>query len=462
MYYELGALNSQTGLPRIGQSILLFLLVVVVSNSTMLTPVAAQSAETACPDLSSYYPDDRTDWPALNGQLGSLFDSCLQSTEFFALYGAAQLNSGNIADASESLERALLLDPNNGAAQIDYAQTLYLQGQLFSALELNQSLLDREDLPANLQLIIQNRQQSWQALTSERSTELAVFAGYDNNLNGAPDTGQITLTLAGEPILFELNEELRSKSGAYMNFRLGSDYRQHAATFQHNWQAEVRGRVSEDTDSDLLQFAGRYAFIKPSRRQSWQLNAGISHLQFGGSSLYTASDLGALYQRASTKACKPYYGLAVQHQLFNAQRQLNAIESKASAGLNCPLASRDRSQQISTEVSVLQNTALESSRPGGDRDGWQVNFNWQVSLPIGLIRSQLSHTELTDKKGYSPLLANGVDRRLSRSYVLIQYERPIFDDLTFMVNLYHQNQRSNLELFRSIDSSLEIGISLPL
>jgi tetratricopeptide (TPR) repeat protein len=461
-YDALGELNPQAGLPRIWRYILLLLLFVFVSNVTLVAPAAAQSTETSCPDLRAFYPDDQVDWPLLNQQLQSLFPICLESTEFFALYGAAQLNNGNIAEASESLERALLLDPNNGAAQIDYAQALYLQGQLFSALDLNQSLLEREDLPANLQQIIQRRQRSWQALTTERSAELAMLAGYDNNLNGAPDSGQITLTLAGEPILLELNDEFRSKSGPYMNFRLGGRYRQHSALHQNNWQAEVRGRVSEDTESDLLQFAGQYTFVKPGRNRNWQMNAGVSHLQFGGSSLYTASDLGALYQRASTRACKPYYGLTVQHQLFNEQQQLNAIESKASVGLNCPLAGTSSSHQISTELSILRNNALDSSRPGGHRDGWEVNFNWLVSLPVGSLRSQLSHAQLNDTKGYSPLLVGGADRWLSRSYLLLQYRRPILDNLTFLVNLYHQNQRSNLELFRSVDSSVELGFSLAL
>ena len=82
-----------------------------------------------------------------------------------------------------------------------------------------------------------------------------------------------------------------------MNFRLGGSYRQLRPDYQHNWRAEVRGRLSEDSESDLLQFDSRYSFIRPGRRQSWQVNTGISHLQFGGSSLYTGLDVSARYQR---------------------------------------------------------------------------------------------------------------------------------------------------------------------
>lgn len=417
-------------------------------------------AQDFCPDLSGFYPDADTDWRALSQRLTPLFEDCLESSEFFALYGAAQLNSGNVAEASESLERALLLEPENGAAQIEYAQALYLQGQLFSALELNASLLDREDLPADIQAVVQNRQRTWRALTSERSAQLDVLAGYDSNLNGAPDPSQITLTLSGLPIQLDLNEEFRPQSGPYGNFRLAGAYRRLTPEHQHSWQADVRGRVSEDTQSDLLQLGGRYSFLRPSRSHSWQLDAGVNHLQFGGSSLYTASDVRARYQPVSEGRCSTYYGLAVQQQLFPGQNHLNALESRASGGMNCPLSNRFGDQLLSAEIGLLANTAIESGRPGGDRDGWQLNLNWQISLPIGEFRSQLSHTQLRDSAGYTPLLQDNAKRWLRRSYVLLQYRRALRDDLTLMANYFYQDQHSNLDLFQSIDSTFEIGLSL--
>ena len=110
---------------------------------------------------------------------------CLRSTEYFALRGAAQLNSGMVAESLDSLERALLLDPDNGAAQIDYAEALFQQGQLFSALALNEQILDRGDLPANLQPALAARQQTWQSMTQQTSFQADLLAGYDTNLNGA-------------------------------------------------------------------------------------------------------------------------------------------------------------------------------------------------------------------------------------------------------------------------------------
>ena len=421
-------------------------------------PVSAQN----CPDLSTFNVDDQPDWKVLERQLGGLMSQCLESSEFFALYGAAQLNSGNLAGAAESLERALLIDPDNGAAQIDYAQALFDQGQLFPALEINEQLLQRTDLPGNLQPALASRQQSWQALTRQRSFQADLLTGYDNNLNGAPDSSLLALTLSGDPVLLEISPEFRPVSGPYLNMRLAGRYRQLAPDHQHNWTAGMQGRLSEDSKSDLLQLTTRYAFIRPDNGHSWQLTAGSSHLFFGGSALFSGTEAGARYQAASESVCKPYYELTTQHQLYHQQSLLNAFESKASAGVNCPLNNRNGGQQITAEFSLLNNAALKSGRLGGDRDGWQFNLDWQYQLPRGVLRAQVNHTQIDDRQGYSPLLANGAKRSQDRSSLLLQYREPLPTlgrNATLLINVYHQQQQSNISLFETLDSSAEIGLS---
>jgi hypothetical protein len=420
-------------------------------------PVAA-----VCPDLTPYYPGANPDWSALRQQLAEFMADCLESAEYFALYGAAQLNSGDVAESVESLERALLLDSRNGAAQIDYAQALYLQGDLFAAIELNAQLLEREDLPANVRGVLESRQRSWQAITRQRLVQLDVLAGYDRNLNSAPDPGEITLTLSGEDVVLALNPDFRPVSGPYLNARLGARFRQLAPEYQHNWLVEARGRVSEDTQSDQLQLDTRYAFVRPGRRRSWQLNAGMSHLLFGGSPLYTATETGARLLPFSNRRCRPYYGLALQHQLYHDNSRLNGVEGKASAGLNCTLQPGVAVRQVTMELAMLENEALKANRPGGDRRGWQAGVSWQLPLGQGELFSQLSHTRLTDRDGYNPLLAGGDERWLARSYLLLQYRQQITSSATLLVNFFHQDQRSNIDLFDNIDTTFEMGVSLAL
>jgi hypothetical protein len=151
--------------------------------------------------------------------------------------------------------------------------------------------------------------------------------------------------------------------------------------------------------------------------------------------------------------------LAAQHQLFHNQSRLNAIESKFSIGLNCQLQLGENSQQLVPELSVLNNDPIKDGRPGDSRYGWQFNLDWQLPVLSGAVTAQLNHTQMQDNDGYSPLLANDADRWLKRSYVLVQYRKEINASTTLLLNGYLQRQRSNLELFRSRDASLEIGLS---
>ncbi len=418
-------------------------------------PVAAK----ACPDLSTFYPGNDPDWSSLDEQLTALFSECLESTEYFALLGAAQLNSGKLADALESLERALLIEPNNAAASVDYAQALFIEGELFTALEINQQLLDLQEFPANVEQLLLNRQQTWQALTRQTGFQADLLAGYDRNLNGAPDASQVNLTLSGESIQLALNPEFQPISGPYLNMRLLGRHRRLAPAHQHNWSAAVRGRLSEDSNSDILQLETRYAFDRPGRLRSWQLGAGMNHLAFGGNAIFSGTDVSARFQPFSARRCKPYYGLALQHQLYHQQSRLNGLESKLSTGLNCNAGD---SQQIGMEIGLLNNAALRSDRLGGDRYGWQLNLNWRVLLPRGVLQAQVNHMEFDDRQGYSLLLDNGAKRKLDRSFLVLQYRQPLQlwgRNTDLLVNLYHQRQHSNIELFSSNDTTTEIGLS---
>ena len=230
-----------------------------------------------CPNLAVYYsavyfannslsaqtPTDagareREQWTQLAATLADIQASCLRSSEYYALLGAAQLNSAQLEPASESLERALLLDPNNGAAQIDFASALFASGQLFPALQLNSALLARADLPEELRETLVSRDQEWRRNTRQHTLQLDLLGGYDNNLNGAPGSDQITLTLSGEPVLLSLNTDLQLQEGAFANVRLSSRQQKLNANDQRSWTNEVRGRLSQDTTSDLLQFDTRY------------------------------------------------------------------------------------------------------------------------------------------------------------------------------------------------------------
>ncbi len=449
--------------------------VIVRSGCSRLLPVlvflalafSSPARAQQCPDLRGYYPGDMPDWPVLAQQLELLTPHCLLSSEFFALLGGAQLNSGLRAEAFESLERALLLNPDNGAAQIDYAQVLFEEGQLFAALELNGRILERDDLPDQLGSALQERQNQWQSLTRQTTYQAEILGGYDDNLNGAPTPDQITLTLSGESVLLTLNPDFRPVSGPYLNLGAGVAHRQLFTGHQQNWGLQLRGRVSEDADSDLLQIDGRYSFIRPRRDHSWQLDGSVRNLFFGGSALFTATEARARYSADSALRCKPYYDLVVQHQLFHNQSQLNAVDGRASLGFSCPIgifggSENLSSQRLNVEFGVLESRAIKANRPGGDRDGWQFIADWEYRLPDRSFRVTLNHTRLDDQDTYNPLVISGGRREIKRSFGLFQYQQPVEiqgNSAVLLVNFYHQLQHSNIALFETDDTALEIGLS---
>ena len=71
--------------------------------------------------------------------------------------------------------------------------------------------------------------------------QLDLLGGYDNNLNGAPGSDQITLTLSGESVLLSLNTDLQLQEGAFANVRLSSRQQKLNANDQRSWTNEVRG-----------------------------------------------------------------------------------------------------------------------------------------------------------------------------------------------------------------------------
>lgn len=453
------------------------------------TTLSAESSQ-ACPDLTPWIRQTTSvnwtveDWAALEPQLRSLQSRCLRDVEYYALLGAAQLNSGRLVLALESLERALLLDPQHGGAQIDYAQALFRRGELFSALSMNQRIIDRDDLPATLRPMLTDRQRQWRSLTKQHTVRAEVQAGYDNNLNGAPTPSEITLTLSGEDVLLVLDERSQAIAGPYVNARLSSAYRTMTPNSQQNWLFDVRGRVSEDEASDLVLLDGRYAYIRPSRERSWQVSGGLSHLMFGGKPLYTAAEGGA--QVASQRvfsACTPFAGVASQYQLFHNQSTLNAIESKLTVGVNCQSASNVNTasnsgllgtgprqpsgsvtrkwwqrMQWTPTVNILHSEPVKDNRPGNRRTGWQINLDWRMPISSGILSAQFSHTQMDDSDGYSPVLANNAKRNIDRSYALIQYRLPVNSKTTLQWNAFWQRQHSNLDLFKSRDRTLEFGV----
>ena len=414
-----------------------------------------------CPPLGQFQSTEEGGWESTRQSLIDIFDQCLLSSEYFSLLGAAQLKTGQLADAMESLERALLLDPDNGAALIDYSEALLEDGQLFAAIEVTQLLLARPDIPPGLGRQIENRQREWDALTRQTDWQLDLSGGYDSNLNGAPDTETIALTLSGEPIFLVLNDNYQAVEGPFLNARVAARHSRLSPEHQDILFGQVRGRFSEDSSSDVTQFAGRFTRRGSPLPRADQLSAGLNHLVFHGNSLFTGADVSYMGNLTTLGRCVTSASAALQQQRWHQQRRLDGLEVRAGAEASCRLGSAAR-QEFTLGAGLLHNLALNDDRLGGNRDGWQASARWRTVSAQRALSAQINFARILDTRGFSPLLGNNARRRVRRGSLLIQYREKLdyfSQDIELIANFYHQKQESNIELFDTIDTSVEVGIS---
>ena len=415
-----------------------------------------------CPPLGSFHSADEGAWESARQSLAEIFDQCLLSSEYFSLLGAAQLNTGQLADAMESLERSLLLDPDNGAALIDYSEALLQDGQLFAAIEVNQLLLERPDAPPGLEQQLKIRQREWQALTRQTDWQIDLLGGYDSNLNGAPDSESVALTLSGEPIFLALNENYQAIEGSFLNARIAASHSRLSPEYQDTVSGQIRGRLSDDSSSDVTQFAARYSRRDSLLSASGQASAGLNHLAFMGSPLFTGADASYSGELAIDGRCATTLSAALQQQRWHQQRLLDGLEMRAGARATCRLGTT-ASQELTFGAGLLHNLALKDNRLGGDRDGWQISAEWRLASAQRFISAQINFTSILDGRGFSPLLENNARRSVARSSVLVQYRERLgflVQGLELVANIYHQEQKSNISLYEISDTSVEIGLSL--
>ena len=180
-------------------------------------PVSAMST---CPDLSNLYQILESDPQLVQETLSESLENCYENSEYLRFRGPSSLVSAT-SSRRLRLERALLLDPENGSAAVDYAEILFRQGQVLAALEMNSQLLVREDLPEGLTELMKERQRIWQSYRSDTNIGFGLYYGHDNNLNSAPLGEQLTLTLSGQPVSLDVSPEFRATPGSYASLLAG-------------------------------------------------------------------------------------------------------------------------------------------------------------------------------------------------------------------------------------------------
>ena len=427
-----------------------------------LVGLLASTISFACPSLRNFYDLLENEPAALIESLDQILGQCYGNSEYFALAGAAYLSLGDLLRALENLERALLLDPSNGSAAVDFAEVLYRQGQVISAIEINSQLLLREDLPDDLREAIVRRQRRWQSDTRQQSFTFGPSIGYDNNLNSAPIAERLALTLSGNPVLLDVSSDFRAAGAAYARFTGGGTLLSVGQEVNRRLTASITGRFSEESNYDLIQGSARYRLSDASDVPRWNTTFGLDHLIWGGNTVFSSATIRASLLLKDLGKCRIYSRLALQYQKYEAQDLLSGYEYFLGPGSECDIVIAGTPNRIGLELGALRNSAQYSRRLGGDRRGWQGNLFWQRNLGAGQLVGQYQFTEFNDEEGYSLLFKNGISRQEHLHSVYFSYARPLksFGRTAQIVGTaaYH-NQDSSIALFRTRGASLEFGVA---
>ena len=169
--------------------------------------------------------------------------SCQNNVPWLVWAGQTLIKAKQYLLASDYLERALMLEPSNMGAKLDYALALAGSEQPDASMSLVQGLLKEADMPdhlrASIKGLLANLEAAQNAISfvgearkpnAPNASAHRFFGGAkfgrDSNLLGAPNLSELSLNFSGTPFSFSLDSSYLSQSGNYARADLGWNYSQ--------------------------------------------------------------------------------------------------------------------------------------------------------------------------------------------------------------------------------------------
>ncbi|MEN9426261.1 MAG: hypothetical protein RLZZ220_610 [Pseudomonadota bacterium] len=392
-------------------------------------------------------------------RLEPLGDACQHRTDYFAYHGSLLLNLNRPQEAAIALEKALLLAPELGGAQLDYAQALAELGQIAAARHLASDIASRPDLPPGLQTWLQSQIGDWQGSGWRTAWSLDLLSGHENNLNGSPDIRFLTLTLPGGNVELELE---------------GKEGRQPGNTFK----SDLLLAAAHPLGSGLIQLGAQHlnrsSHGLPATRQElntlnltyhhplWngQLGGRLEHtrIQIGNDPAYTGQNSSLLYQIAPTltpEPCNLSLGGNSEQRNYPGARHQNGQYRGQLLHYGC----RWDTWQINLSLQHGTDHARNPQRLGGDQQRNDLTLAIGHRIDNHRITLALSDTQARDATPYSPLLGN-TPRQINRQTARLHWEYPLTPHCALISQLEHTRQTSNINLFGMNNQALYLGIRL--
>ena len=415
-------------------------------------------------------------------------ENCLKHADFFAWRGALEFSLQRYTEATESLERALLLNPDLPGALLDFAQVLLIQGDVEGARSLLQLLSTRDDLPQYLQPILAQAQAqlitgSESLQTSATKLRLSTAISYDTNLNNAPTANLVTLTFPQGPITLPLDKEYQAKAGAAWLNSVQWQYARALGSQVILLSADLRSRItnnSSQTGYFQTGLAG-YWMENPEASAQWIAQGNWGQLHFGGTRLY-ASDGLSLQRQWKTQLgdkvrhlCRLSAGAELEHRNYPSSHVLDGRYTGAIISATCVENSIQQDSLISKWLSQPQYGAVlrlgeERSRaverPGGNSQRAELRLSLMVNMGRSKVSTDYSWARQLDQEGYSPLFNNGAKRNTMRQGLRVVASYPLkssaWNGAELFVSAEMSLQKSNLTAFRTQQKTIMTGLTWEL
>lgn len=386
-----------------------------------------------------------------------LGEACSTRADFYAWQGALWLSEGRPQQAAIALEKALLLNPDLPGVELDYAQALAQMGERSSARELVRSVLARPDIPTTLHDWLTSAQSDWDESPWQHRLLLQTLVGAESNLNSAPSSGILTLTLPGGavPVVLAQNERPRGGGASLSTAAVEATRAVGLGTLSLTGEASLR-LTPGDTGNNLETVNASATWARPFMSSSVGGRLGVTRLWLGGIDLYEENAIKLFAEHGVfglSDACRMGLGADYALRMYPVSSVLNGDYGGVELGLGCQGAEAS----ISGVAQWGKDRAQNPARLGGDQDRADFSLTASQRVGLGLVSLTLQWSRLQDADPYSPLLG-GVPREILRQAGRTQYEFSVNKQLTIITYLEKTSQQSNISLFEMTNQAFYLGL----
>jgi len=380
-----------------------------------------------------------------------------QQIERLIAQGHQALADSQPGNAAALFERVLMEQPERLGIWVDYAIALEQSGDAASARAIKHRL-SAANPPATLIPWLNQIGSGTTPAVSEKGHlwqmggEWDYRAGYDNNLNHAPNTDQITLTLPGGNLTLPLTAQSKANGGAAqlvnMTLRAARQGQDSA-----NWliQANLAARQIPGWSGQNYQQLAFSAAHQPDASGALT-SLAYRQTRYGGQDIQTAWRASRLHGFDLHYSCALFGGLEWEADRYPVARVLDSQYLGFALNTECG-GMRDWQWQARAGREFA-----EHARPGGDQWLLEIRAHWHGNTGRDGWALDGGYRYQRDLQGYSALLEHRARRIQQRLDLRAEYAYPLSAGWQALFSAELYRQPASLPLFQQHGAAAWLGV----